>query len=93
MSDKPAEPGTGELLHAAGLVPMPEPSVLQAAREALWSAIASEMLGMGSADAQTAAHRGPAGDEEDHRRTARRRRTDRPLDEGRTSLGGGDPGG
>jgi DNA-directed RNA polymerase specialized sigma24 family protein len=34
---------------AAGQVPIPEPRVLQEAREALWSAIASEMLGMGSA--------------------------------------------
>ncbi|HEY3954823.1 MAG TPA: hypothetical protein VGM53_15725 [Streptosporangiaceae bacterium] len=91
MSEEPAESGISELLRAAGTVAMPEPSVLQEAREALWSAIASEMLGLGSADARTAANRGTAAGEEDHRRTARWRRTDRPPDEGRKSLGGGDP--
>jgi hypothetical protein len=91
MNDKPAESGTGELLRAAGQVPMPDPSVLQEAREVLWSAIASEMLGMGSADAQAAANRGSAGGEEDLRRKLRWRRTDRPPDEGRMSMGGGDP--
>lgn len=90
MSDKPAESGISELLRAAGKVAIPEPSILQGARKALWSAIASEMPGMGSADAQTAGNRGTAGGEEDHRSAARRRRG-RPPDEGRMSIGGGDP--
>jgi hypothetical protein len=47
MSDKPEEFVAGELLRALGKVAMPEQRVLEDAREALWSAIAGEMLGIG----------------------------------------------
>ena len=48
MSDKSAEFEAGELLRAIGRVRSPAPRVLEDAREVLWSAIASEMLGVGS---------------------------------------------
>jgi hypothetical protein len=80
MSDKSAGFETGELLRAIGKVQMPEPRVLEDAREVLWSAIASEMLGIG-----------PAGEQND--RTTRRRQTDRSPDERKMSTGGEDPDG
>jgi hypothetical protein len=77
MSDESAKSGAGDLLHALGKVPMPEPRVLDDAREVLWSAIADEMLGIGAASGH-------------HRRKARRRQTDLPGGERRMSMGGGD---
>jgi hypothetical protein len=91
MSDEPAEFGAGELLSAIGKVPMPEPRVLEGAREVLWAAIAGEMLGIGSAGEQATMARGSAGRGEDHRGKARRRQADRTRNEGRMSMGGGDP--
>jgi len=87
MSDEPGEFEGSELLRAAGRVGKPEPRVLAGAREALWSAIASEMLGTGSAGGQTAA----AGREREPGRTARRRQAGRPQGEREVQAGGGDP--
>jgi hypothetical protein len=89
MSDKPGESETSELLRAMGKVPMPEQRVLEDAREALWSAIASEMLGIGPAGDRVTATGGSAG-REDHHRTTRRRQTN-PQDQRKMSMGGGDP--
>jgi hypothetical protein len=77
MSDEPAKLGTGDLLQALGKVQMPEPRVLDDAREVLWSAIADKMLGIGAAGGH-------------HRRKTRRRQTDLPGGERRMSMGGGD---
>ena len=52
MSEEPGEFTGSELLRAAGRVRTPEPRVLAGAREALWSAIASELLGTGPAGSQ-----------------------------------------
>ncbi len=73
MSDESAGLETGELLSAIGKVRMPEPRVLEDAREVLWSAIASEMLGIGPSGEQATVTGGSAGGDEDHRRTVRRR--------------------
>jgi hypothetical protein len=73
MSKEPPDFATAELLRAIGAARAPEPRVLEDAREVLWSAIASEMLGHGSAAAQrTATGEAAAGAEQD-RGTARRR--------------------
>ncbi len=40
-----AQPENEELLRALGRVEPPRPAVLEAAREALWPAVAGEMLG------------------------------------------------
>ena len=45
MSDEWAQYEAAEVLRALGSVRMPAPRVLEGAREALWSAIATEMLG------------------------------------------------
>lgn len=50
MSDDMAEFEADRLLRAIGQVQLPAPRVLEAAREALWSAIASEMLGTAPAE-------------------------------------------
>jgi hypothetical protein len=53
-----ADPEGAGLLGALGQVEPPEPSVLEAAREALWSAVTGEMLSAGpaaSADKTSAA--------------------------------------
>ena len=57
MSDEPGEFTGSELLRAAGQVSKPEPRVLAGAREALWSAIASELLGTGPASERPATGR------------------------------------
>ena len=90
MSDESAKFGARDLLRALGTVRMPEPRVLDDARDVLWSAIADEMLGIGAAGEQATATGGPASGEEDHRRTARRRQTDLSRGERRMSMGGGD---
>jgi hypothetical protein len=91
MSDNPAEFDGGELLRVIGKVPVPEIGILEDAREALWSAIAIEMLGIDPSGERPAATGGPARREEEHRSATRRRRTDRPQDERRKAMGGGDP--
>ena len=73
MSDQSAEFEVGEVLRAIGKVQLPEPRVLDNAREVLWSAIASEMLGIGPSGEQATVTGGSAGRDEDHRRTVRRR--------------------
>jgi hypothetical protein len=92
MTDESAEFETGELLSAIGKVQIPEPRVLEDAREVLWSAIASEMLGIGPAGEQAIVTGGSAGADEDHRKAVRRRQTERSRDDRRMSMGGGDPG-
>jgi hypothetical protein len=88
MSDEPGEFKGSELLRAAGRVRKPEPRVLAGAREALWSAIASEMLGTGPAGEQAA-----AGREAELDQTTRRRQAGRPQGEREVPAGGGDPRG
>jgi RNA polymerase sigma factor (sigma-70 family) len=61
-------------------------------REVLWSAIASEMLGVDSAGEQTAATGGSVGTEEGHRKRTRRNQADRSRGERKMSMGGGGPG-
>jgi hypothetical protein len=89
MSDEQGEFKGSELLRAAGRVRKPEPRVLAGAREALWSAIASEMLGTGPAGEQAAA----AGRETEPGRATRRRQAGRPQGEREVPAGGGDPRG
>lgn len=89
MSDEPGEFRGSELLRAAGRVRKPEPRVLAGAREALWSAIASEMPGTGPAGEQAAA----PGRETGLDRAARRRQAGRPQGEREVPAGGGDPRG
>ncbi len=91
MSDKPTEFEAGELLRAIGEVEVPEPRVLDDAREVLWSAVTSEMLGIGPAGEQTTATRGPVAREEEQHRTTQRRQTDRSQDERKMSMGRRDP--
>ena len=50
MSDDMAEFEADRLLRAIGQVQLPAPRVLEEAREALWSAVASEMLGSAPAE-------------------------------------------
>jgi hypothetical protein len=88
MSDNSAE---FELLRAIGQVRRPAARVLEDAREALWSAVASAMLGIGPAGEQTTTVGGSAGTQEDHR-PARRHQPDRSRSERRMSNGGADPG-
>jgi hypothetical protein len=53
-----------DLLAAIGQVDPPDPGVLDAARETLWSAVAEEMLGGTVAEART---RGTGRDQAEHR--------------------------
>jgi hypothetical protein len=87
MTDEPAACQAGEVLRAIGKVQVPAPRVLEKARELLWSAVAGEMLGMDDAGGQPTATRGSTGRAE---RTPQRRQTDRPHDERKMSMGGGD---
>lgn len=89
MSGKPGEFEADELLRMTSKVRIAEQSVLDDAREVLWSAIASEMLGAGSAGEQAGVTAGLAGREE-HRRRTRRFRTGQSDEERRMSMGGGD---
>ena len=73
MSDNPTDFQAGELLRAIGTVPVPEPRVLENAREVLWSAVASEMLGIDPAAEQTTATQELAGAHEQQHRTTRQR--------------------
>lgn len=72
MSRDNEEPQITDQLCAIGQVEPPSASVLDDARETLWSAIADEMLDSGLADSQTTS----AGSDEDGR-TARRRQQNR----------------
>ncbi len=54
-----------DMLAAIGQVDPPDPGVLDAARETLWSAVAEEMLGGTVAEART---RGARRDQAEHRR-------------------------
>jgi hypothetical protein len=87
MSDNSAK---FELLRAIGQVRRPAPRVLDDAREALWSAVASAMLDIGPAGEQTTTVGRSAGRQEDHR-PARRHQPDRSRSESRMSTGGADP--
>ena len=71
-----SEPEGAELLRALGRVGPPAPGVLEAAREALWSALAAEAL---SADAAGEARAGEAraGGTDRSRPEIRRHRTQR----------------
>jgi hypothetical protein len=65
VTEDMAEPGDG-LLRALGGVEPPRPAVLEAAREALWSAVAAEML---ATQPPGSSRRGrPASPEHKHRR-------------------------
>ena len=86
MRGESADAVTSEVLRAIGATRPPEPGVLADAREALWSMIASEMLGAGS---ESAASRGAAAGE-GGRATTRRREAGRTPDEHKRALGGGD---
>lgn len=55
MSDEWEEFEAAEVLRALGSVRTPAPRVLDAAREALWSAIAGEMLGSAPGGAPSSA--------------------------------------
>jgi hypothetical protein len=83
--------GELELLRVIGRVRRPAPRVLEDAREALWSAVASAMLDIGAAGEQTTTVRRSAGRQEDHP-TARRHQPDGSQNERRMSSGGADPG-
>lgn len=72
MTDNPAELQASELLAAMGTVQPPEPRVLEDAREVLWSAVASEMLGTGPAGQQTTA--APASGQRQHQSPTTRQR-------------------
>lgn len=86
MTEKPTEFQAAELLRAIGRIPAPEPLILEHAREVLWSAVASEMLGTGPASEQTTVTRRPAAGE-DPRRTTRQRQTGQPQNERKMSRG------
>lgn len=86
MSEEPIEFEVGELLRMIGKARTPEPSVLEEdAREALWSAIASEMLGTGLAGEQVTVTA-----REERRRSRRRPRASQPDGERGMSMGGGE---
>jgi hypothetical protein len=86
MSDNSAE---FELLRAIGQVRRPAPRVLEDAREALWSAVASAMLSIRPVGEQTTTAGGSTG-REFGRRAARRPQPDGSQDGRRMSMGGGD---
>lgn len=81
MSNKPIQLQTAQLLQAIGTVQAPAQRVLQTAREALWSAVASEMLDLGATGK-------PATAETQGRdsATARRRQASRPRNERKMSI-------
>jgi hypothetical protein len=89
MSDESAEFEANQLLRTIGKVQVPEPSVLEDAREVLWSAVADEMLGARPAGEQATVTGGSAGREEERRKRTRRRQAGRSGGERRMSMGGG----
>jgi hypothetical protein len=88
MSEEPGEFTGSELLRAAGRVRKPEPRVLAGAREALWSAIASELLGTGQASERPAVAGRETGPGD-----GRRRQAGPPQGSREVPAGGGDPRG
>jgi hypothetical protein len=87
MSHESADSETAALLRAIGKVRAPEPRVLEDAREALWSVVAREVLGLGPAgEARTW-----SGGEDADSRMARRRQAGRSRDGRKTAMGGEDP--
>jgi hypothetical protein len=60
MSDEWAEFEAYEVLRVLGRLRMPEPRVLEDARESLWSAIAVEMPGTGRTTRRREASQSPA---------------------------------
>jgi hypothetical protein len=87
MIDDSREFQAGELIRVIGKVQLPAPHVLESAREVLWSAVASEMIGIGPAAEQPATTGGSAGRGEGHR-TAPRRQPNLSQDDRRRSVGG-----
>jgi hypothetical protein len=75
MNHDRAEAEAAELLRAFGQVEPPTSRVLEDAREALWSALAAEVLVIGAAGEQITS----AGTDQANR-AARRRQTDRTQD-------------
>lgn len=75
-----------ELLRSIGEVQQPEPRILEDAREAVWSAVASAMLDIGLAGEVARTGGRPAG------RRERRRQPDQSQNGRRMSTGGPDPG-
>jgi hypothetical protein len=72
-----ADPESTGLLRALGRVETPGPGVLEAAREALWSAVAEEMLAAGPAGGdRTDAGRTRAAGTDPSREDIRRHRTE-----------------
>lgn len=73
MTEDMAEPENAGLLEVLGQVELPASSILEAAREVLWSAVAEEMLSTGAAgDAGRTRARGT----DRSQQIARRRRTE-----------------
>ncbi len=91
MSHESAEFEAGEVLRAVGKVRAPKPRVLEDAREVLWSAVASEMLGLGPAGEQRTTTGGSTEGDEEDRRMAHRRQAARSRGGRKTAMGGGDP--
>jgi hypothetical protein len=87
MSHESADTEAAALLRAIGKVRAPEPRVLEDAREALWSDVASEVLSLGPAGEEITT----SGGEDADSRRARRRRAGRSRGERKTAIGEGDP--
>jgi hypothetical protein len=73
MGQDMAEPESAGLLRALGQARPPGPGVLTAAREALWSAVAEEMLSADAAGEPGAAREAGAGKADQPRRNTRGR--------------------
>ena len=73
MTENTAEPDDTGLLRALGQVEPPGPGVLEAAREALWSAVAEQMLSADPAGGTGRTRRARTGGRRDD---VQRRRTD-----------------
>jgi hypothetical protein len=74
VTEDRADPPSAGLLRALGQVEPPGPGVLEAAREALWSAVAGEMLSTGPAGDRAEAGRAGAAGTDPSREDIRRRR-------------------
>ena len=90
MSEEPRELEADELLRVVGRVRVPEPGVLEDAREVLWSAIAGEMTGTRPAGERSTVTGELAGGGEAHRRRAQRRQAGQSDGARGMSAGGGD---
>ena len=76
MTEDWADLESAGLLRALGQVEPPGPGVLEAAREALWSAVAGEMLSAGPAGGRSEAGRAGAAGADPSREDIRRRRAE-----------------